>query len=196
MLVKHSDNYRQIKTLFALFLLLRCQMENKTMDDIFYAYINSYKSKTRLKQSTISTYINSYINYIKPYFADVSPLGITETGIMEYTNLLLKRYSTKTINDILTLLSSILNFSGITIAIYKPKIETKEIAVVNDNSLDKLIRFCSSHFSYINLCILIVVFTGMRIGEICALQWGDEKAFGKARNRLYKFSCVTSYFCN
>ncbi len=148
-------------------------MENRTLDDLFYEYINSYKARTRLKQSTISTYTNSYTNYIHPYFKNLKLFEIDEFHVMNYTNILLKHYASKTINDILNLLNNILNFAGISIDIYKPKIETKEVKVVTDNSLAILINFCSSHFSCINLGILIVIFTGMRIGEICALQWRD-----------------------
>ncbi len=148
-------------------------MENRTLDDLFCEYINSYKARTRLKQSTISTYTNSYTNYIHPYFKNLKLFEIDEFHVMNYTNILLKHYASKTINDILNLLNNILNFAGISIDIYKPKIETKEVKVVTDNSLAILINFCSSHFSSINLGILIVIFTGMRIGEICALQWRD-----------------------
>ncbi len=148
-------------------------MENKTLDDLFCEYINSYKARTRLKQSTISTYTNSYTNYIHPYFKNLKLFEIDEFHVMNYTNILLKHYASKTINDILNLLNNILNFAGISIDIYKPKIETKEVKVITDNSLAILINFCSSHFSNINLGILIVIFTGMRIGEICALQWRD-----------------------
>ncbi len=143
-------------------------MDNKTVDDLFYEYISSYKVQANLKESTISTYTYRYTCHLQPYYGHLSPLEITETSIIKYTNLLLKKHKAKTVRDILSLLSNILKFGKIDITIYKPSVKVKEIRVLNDDGWDRLIRYCSTHLSYLELGILIVIFTGMRIGEICA----------------------------
>ena len=153
-------------------------MDNKTVDDLFHAYINSYKVKANLKESTVSTYTYRYNCHLQPYYGRLSPTKITETSIIEYTNMLLKEHSAKTVRDILSLLNNILAYGKIDIMIYKPSVKVKEIGVLNDDGWDRLIRYCSTHLSYLEIGMLIVIFTGMRIGEICALK-RENIDFGK-----------------
>ena len=48
-----------------------------------------------------------------------------------------------------------------------------EIEILSKTSFKKLHTFLLANFSFSNLGILIVMNTGLRIGEICALKWED-----------------------
>lgn len=57
--------------------------------------------------------------------------------------------------------------------ITKPTIEQKNIIILNPTELQKLEDGLSDDFSLESLGIMISLYTGLRIGEICALRWTD-----------------------
>ncbi len=54
-----------------------------------------------------------------------------------------------------------------------PKIEKKEIRVLEQKNQDKLEEFLREQNSPTNIGILLALKLGLRIGEICALKWSD-----------------------
>lgn len=57
--------------------------------------------------------------------------------------------------------------------LFYPRNTRPDIRVLSKNEQEKLERFIFSSQGYVELGILIALYGGMRIGEICALQWGD-----------------------
>lgn len=57
--------------------------------------------------------------------------------------------------------------------IVKPIIEQKNVVILNSSELEKLENRLSSDSSLESLGIMISLYTGLRIGEICALRWCD-----------------------
>lgn len=57
--------------------------------------------------------------------------------------------------------------------IVKPAMEQKSIVILNSSELDKLESGLSSDSSLESLGIMLSLYTGLRIGEICALKWCD-----------------------
>lgn len=55
----------------------------------------------------------------------------------------------------------------------KPTLETKPIEILNQKDQQSLENTLLSDLSPINIGILLTLNTGMRLGEICALQWKD-----------------------
>ena len=51
--------------------------------------------------------------------------------------------------------------------------ERKGIEVLSLTNQRKLISFVSDNFTFRNLGIMLCLHSGMRIGEVCALQWKD-----------------------
>ena len=141
----------------------------------------------RVKESTGNKYRNLLMLHINPVFGDV-PLDrlsreCLEKGCNEYlihggksgTGL-----SPKTVSDIMTIVRSILRFAaqngtqplcdGMSVRI---KRETKPLRVLSRAEQDRLCAYASSNLTPYNLGILICLFTGIRIGELCALRWED-----------------------
>ena len=48
-----------------------------------------------------------------------------------------------------------------------------QIKILSANEENKLIHYLKSHFDLTALGILLSLFTGLRIGELCALKWSD-----------------------
>ena len=52
-----------------------------------------------------------------------------------------------------------------------PTSEKNELQVFNEKEIKKLEKVCIKSEDIRNIGILIAIYTGMRIGEICALKW-------------------------
>jgi len=90
------------------------------------------------------------------------------------------RLSAKTVTDILAVLKSIIKFgvqneylaSGIEGVRY-PGREGKQIAILTDENRKTLERALNEDVGSTEMGILLSLFTGMRLGELCGLTWQD-----------------------
>lgn len=84
----------------------------------------------------------------------------------------------KTVKDILTVLRAVLQytakqFPGVfpVLEIPYPKEKRKEMRVLSAEEQDRFISFLLDDMDECKFGMLLVLFTGIRIGEVCALQW-------------------------
>lgn len=134
----------------------------------------------KLKESSCVKYEAILEKHIKPKLGGCFPLAITDALIEAFTNELLLKDSLapKTVKDILVVLRSILKFTakrfpGIfpQIEITYPKEPKKETRVLSKDEQTKFINFLTDNMDSCKFGVLLVLLTGIRIGEICALQW-------------------------
>lgn len=137
------------------------------IESLFQNYITSQRATVRLKQTTISTYYRNFEGYIKPFFQEKID-AINENIITEFTKYLLFHVSRKTANDVLTLLSSILQYNKVNVEIYKPRFTIPEIESFTSVEWERLEDYCLSHLNFLTYCILLSMYTGTRPGELCA----------------------------
>lgn len=138
--------------------------------------------KTQVKESTYIKYQGFINHYIKFYLGDIYMDGITDEKIQLFTQELLNRcqLSTKTTKDILIVLRSILTYSQkqyrgniyLPTIVY-PRIEKKEMRILTHDEQTKFVQYLLNEMDNCKLGILLALTTGLRIGEICALQWKD-----------------------
>ena len=149
------------------------------------AWINSIQK--HIKESTYTKYNNILQSYILPEFANALLQDLTSSRIQKFCDDLLTHggvsgegLSPKTVSDILSIIRSILRYSQI--HGYHPSSTGKEVQVrqtppntviIPRYAQEILCRYLYSHMSERSLGILLCLFTGMRIGEICALKWED-----------------------
>lgn len=88
----------------------------------------------------------------------------------------------KTVTDILSVLKNIVNYaeqSGIEVHHACEQIHIRknqsEIRVFNRQEQEKLCRYLCQENTLVNLSVLLTLFTGLRLGEVCALQWKNIK---------------------
>lgn len=134
------------------------------------------------KPSTMVKYGNQLESHIIPYFENKSINEITNEDISTFSNRLLteKRLSPKSTSDILSRIKSIrrfalnhdyeINFVPECVTIPQEK---KDIRVLTFSEEMSLLGYLKIHPNLTSLGILICLFTGIRIGELCALMWSD-----------------------
>lgn len=133
-----------------------------------------------VKQSTLSAYTLILENHILPEFGD--KMKLAETDVQEFTlRKLQSGLSQKTVKDILIVLKMIQKFGAkagiLPFAEWDIKYPTEhkkqELEVLSVTNQRRIMQYAKENFTFRNLGIYICLSTGMRIGEICALKWGD-----------------------
>lgn len=140
-----------------------------------------------VKESTYMKYWNLLYSYIIPELGGMEWSSLNREAIEAFCGKMLSSggkkqqgLSPKTVTDIMSVLRRIFdhvsscglplpfNISAITI-----KKELKEMKCLTRKQQDRLYRYLRMNPSNRNLGLLICIFTGLRLGEVCALTWDD-----------------------
>ena len=143
--------------------------------------------KLQTKESTQNKYYNLLIQYILPLYGEQKLENITYDVVESYSSFLLTAggktgdgLSPKTVNDVMMILRSILRFA-MRKGMYVPcdgssvqvKRAAKPIRVLSQYEQEQLCKHILAEPEGHKIGILICLFTGLRVGEICALRWED-----------------------
>lgn len=143
-------------------------------------WLNQKKQKVR--ESTYIKYETVIEKHIKPKIGSCFPLGITTELIDAFSGELLytDKLAAKSVHDILVILHSILKYTSShfpnqfpAIEINYPKENKKEMRVLTLSEQKRFIEYLLEDIDPCKFGVLLALFTGIRIGELCALQWKD-----------------------
>lgn len=136
--------------------------------------------RSKVKESTYVKYSTAIDRHIKSKLGSCFPLGITTAVIDDFTHELLfeDELAPKTVHDILVILRGILKYTASLfpnrfpiIEIHYPKTPKSETRVLSREEQDKFIAYLLADMDACKFGVLLTLFTGIRIGELCALQW-------------------------
>lgn len=146
-----------------------------------------YSLKPQIKQSTFCKYHTSIYCYIIPELGqkDINDISVMDlqnfcNNLFSTTNTRSKPLSSKTVSDTMSVMRRILHYAYI--HGYQPACNGREIVirktapdivVLSASDQRILCKYLFEHKSHRNLGILICLFTGIRVGELCALKWED-----------------------
>lgn len=145
-------------------------------------------NQVRLKPSTIYRYQYLIDTHILPDLGTKPLDGITSTVINTFLSQKLEHgrldgsggLSAAYVRSITLVINSALRFgidqglcSGIGLKISKPTVIPKELPVLSTSQQVILEKCLQTDTDETKLGVLISLYTGLRIGEICALTWGD-----------------------
>lgn len=155
--------------------------------------------KMLVKRSTVSAYALQWKNHLNRFFGD--KIHITDIMVQDFIFKKIEEgLSIKTIKDVIIVLKMVVKFGNKYSKLksltdwdieFPTNHERKEIEVLSKEQHKRLMEYLKTHFSFRNLGIYMCLCTGMRIGEVCALQWEDLDInegvinVGKTIQRIY-----------
>lgn len=139
-----------------------------------------YKENT-IKKTSIFQYEGIIERYIDEYLGEKELGEFEVVDVLSFIDTLRQlKLSNKTIQDVIVVLKSILKYGKmmhyVSIplqAIPIPRVNQKEVGIFSKNEVEKLEDYLLNHVSERNMGIYICLYTGMRLGEICALKGED-----------------------
>lgn len=128
--------------------------------------------KIKNKKSTYSNYQYIVSSRIIPRFAKIKKERLSIEQITTFiTDMLNEGLKEKTVKDILIILQQILKFGNLEINFPMPKVPKREIQIFQKEDQAKLEKELLKNRNPQTLGIYLCLYTGLRIGELCALQW-------------------------
>ena len=160
----------------------------------------------QVKPSTYACYTRLIKTHIEPYFQAIPAEQINQALISDFIAQKLQvgrtdgkgGLSEKTVKDIMSVINNAFNYAEIIYGIQKPVVFrwryssiSKPVEIFTESEQKKLENYLLKELNPQKLGILICLYSGIRLGEICALCWNDidtqQKIFHIRRNvqRIY-----------
>ncbi|MBQ4463137.1 MAG: site-specific integrase [Eubacterium sp.] len=143
------------------------------------------EAQTFLKESSVIKYENMLRSYILPVFGEMELSDITNENLVSFvgdlrTNGGIKKngLAPSTVSEVVTTLNSLriyalrhdytIKFTPACVAVKQKK---SSIRVFSRSEEKRLMAYLHEHMDLTSLGIIICLYTGIRIGELCALRW-------------------------
>ena len=177
----YANTYKEVKEKLELINSKIKKTSNKHITVKFnivsYEWLKNIKNSVR--QSTYATYLYIIENYLNLYFGRFNLYELDKNCF----DVIIKNnphLSQKSLKDFFTVFKSIIRFANenynanITLKQYRFKYSNSlSIPVISVHEQKLLERFLLKDTDLPKLGILFCLYTGLRIGEICALKWSD-----------------------
>ena len=140
-----------------------------------------FNIRHQIKESTMANYRMKIAKHILPTFGKMPIDSIHSNEIYKFIDCKKKLgLSNRYISDILVLMKSIFKYAyktykidNIMDGIVMPKKHRVEIRILNDDEDKKLCDILAQKNDLTSIGIYLSRVTGLRIGELCALKWGN-----------------------
>lgn len=142
--------------------------------------------RSRVKESTFIHYRNMIDTHILPALGAYPICELDDVSASEYINTLLHHgrlynsggLSSKTVSDILILLKAILRYAAscgceprVHTELLVVKRKNREMRVLTPQEQNRLVAVLEGSTDKRSVGVLLSLYTGMRLGEVCALRW-------------------------
>lgn len=188
-----AEQAEKLKTPVAKYLDAMNETFSESAEEWFTA------TKPDLKKSSISKYRNTLDKHLLPEFGRKKVIDITRDDVTAFSTILLlpkaeegKGLAPKTTNSIISVMKNVMDYvryvkgaNVITFEGLSVKQSVRQIRVFSTYEQDKLTAFLLDRLDLVRLGVLLCLYTGLRIGELCALMWGDI-CFAEKRLRVTK----------
>ncbi|MBR1749888.1 MAG: site-specific integrase [Ruminococcus sp.] len=135
--------------------------------------------QNRVKESTLANYRLKLKKHIIPSFGSISCFALGSKEIYGFINSKIAAgLSVRYVSDILVLMKSLFKYAAreygiknVFDGIALPKKQQKEVRILTKDEESSLKMYISESPSLVGMGIALTMYTGLRIGELCALQW-------------------------
>jgi len=169
-----------------------------TVKDLFESWLGAIKLK--VKESTRMNYLTKYEKHILPALGGLPYDRLTTQRLNDLiAEKLSEGLSAKYAADIAGVIRSACRYAHRQYGyadkselMVIPKGRAKEKALLNKTEETALCGYLSANPNVSNVGILLCLFTGLRIGELCALKWSDidlEKRIIAVRHTMLRIKC-------
>ena len=143
-----------------------------------------FDRKANVKASSYNAYVSSVTKWITPILGSLKVSEVSYTKKQEFIHMLEEGgLLESTVQNIFNCLERILNTEPEEKMEFKSS-ESRGIRVLSDDEIKKLMEFCSMNSSFITLAIMIVLGTGIKLGELMSLKWKQVDFIN--RNLVFK----------
>lgn len=155
------------------------RMQPATLEEYLSLWLQSIRYS--VKRSTYANYDGLIYRHIIPSIGSKPLCQIDNKMVQQFINQKLVNgrldgkggLSAKTVRDMIALLKHSLKAAGIELDISLPKYSPPKLRVLTREEQTALISEAKTEGSMESLGVLISLFTGIRIGELCSLKWSD-----------------------
>ena len=173
---------------------------SETISNLFESWYQS--NKHRIKESTGANYLMKANKHILPFFGNTAIDSVTDKEISSFIDRKLKQgLSNRYVSDIIVLMKSVFKYAVKIYHIFNPldgislpKKKKAEITLLDENEQQKLQQYIAENPNRTTMGVALSMSTGIRIGELCALQWKDidlEKRILTVRKTMQRIQCPT-----
>ena len=148
------------------------------MNDVFDAWLSSKQGE--IKESSYAQYRRVVDKTLKPQFSNIPSLSIDTAMVQKIFDGLSKKYHAATVQNIVTITKQIFEYMDIHKYIKsRPNIRIKNTRkkkhppTLTKSEQQDLVKFLLSDMDESRFGVLVSLYTGLRIGELCGLRWGD-----------------------
>lgn len=140
-----------------------------------------YINRGRIKENTYYKYHAIFENHIQKELGGIPIIFLTPIILRQYTEEKQKQgLGSSTVNNILAFLSTCLKYAhrqhGTPLMdIIYLKRPQKEMRVLSQSEQATLTEFLITDMDVYKFGVFLALYTGIRVGELCALTWGDLK---------------------
>ena len=144
-------------------------------------------NKSQWKESSTAKYMNILNNHLLPEFGQINITNIARADIQAYISKLLTNsgrnnagLAPNTVNSIISVMKNIFEFTAETkqctlisfngLNVKQPQ---KQMRILSQAEQSLLTEYLLEEISSTGIGILLSLYTGLRVGEVCALKWED-----------------------
>ena len=196
----YAKTYQEVKSKLSLlknFPVKSLSSGRVTVKELFNDWLNVMELK--VKESTYANYKMKIEKHILPIFGGTAYDKLSASMVHKFIQKKIQDgLSPKYVSDIIVVFKSMSKFAAKEYNYHNPlnnvmlpKSQKKEMQLFSDAQQNLLCRFLLNNLDNTKLCILLSFYTGIRIGEVCALKWSDidwEKSILTVRRTVQRIS--------